>query len=257
MRRRVRKQQAEWRGEIAAAMALLLGLALLRAPEPLVQVGGGLLALAGGIPLTLLALRVMRQWRDDRAADFADAQRKVRKAERRRREAANKERVLKERGVMDKAERKRMSAEAALERAAREAEEAAAQKRREREQQMEAQARRWQILPEAERRAELTALLRSRGLEPLPNPVPETELRFAGSNRVALYLPAGQRAERADLERLHALRLKHKASKAWLIAPEGFAPQAVQTLPEFPALTLTDAHQIAKMMTDESNAPGY
>ena len=83
MRRFNRKKQDGWQREILAAMALLFGLVLLRAPEPLLQVLGGLLALAGGIPLAALAARILRQWKDDRAADFADAQRKIRKAQRR------------------------------------------------------------------------------------------------------------------------------------------------------------------------------
>ena len=247
MRRVNRKNQAEWQREIAAAIALLFGLVLLRSSEPLWQVLGGLLALAGGIPLIALAVQILRQWNEDRAADFADAQRKIRKAQRRERESAKKERALAERGIADEAERKRLSVEAAQQRAAQEAEAIETRKRLEREQQTEAEALRWQALPEWEQRAVLTGLLRQRGMEPLPNPANETkaELRFVGANRVALCLPQSRKAEPADLERLQALRLKHKAAKAYLVAPGGFSPEALGALPAFPALTLADAYFLA------------
>ena len=254
MRRITRKKQAGWQREIAAAMALLFGLVLLHAAEPLLQVLGGLLAMAGGIPLIALAVRTLRQWKEDRATDFADAQRKVRKAQRREREAVKKERALTERGISDEAERKRLSAEAAMQRAAQEAEAAETRKRWEREQQIEAEARRWQMLPNAEHRTALTDLLRQRGMAPLPNPAneteAETELRFSGANRVALCLPQSRKAEPNDLERLNALRLKYKAAKAYLIAPAGFSPEAVRALPAFPALTFADAYILANWTQD-------
>ena len=250
MRRIYYKKRVGWRAEIAAAIALLFGLVLLHAAEPLLQVLGGLLALAGGIPLAALAVRILRQWKDDRAADFADAQRKVRKAQRRQRESAKKERALAERGIADEAERKRLSAEAAAQRAAQEAEAAAAQKRMEREQQIEAEAKRWQLFTEPEYRAALTSLLRQRGMEPLLTLANETELRFVGANRAAVFLPATRTAEPPDLERLQALRLKHKAAKAYLIAPGGFSEKALRSLPEFPALTFADAYLLANWSGD-------
>ncbi len=245
-----RSKQAGWRGEIAAAIALLFGLVLLHAANPLLQVGGGLLALAGGLPLIALSVRILRQWRRDREADFAEAQRKVRKAARRERDAAKKDRVHSEQDIADAAERKRLAADALRERAEREREAAETQKRMERQQRIEAEARRWQSLTEAPRRAELTDLLQQRGMSPLPNATDADELRFAGSNRVALYLSADRQAELPDLERLHALRLKYKASKAYLIAPGGFAPDAVRRLPDYTAITLADANFLINWQQD-------
>ena len=246
MRRAISKSQAGRQGEIAAVSALLFGLALLHATEPLLQVGGGLLALAGGIPLAALGYRTLRRWQSDRAADFAAAQRQARKAQRREREALKKEFREKETAAVTTAERKRQFAESERQKAAQAKADAETRARTEREQQIEAEVRRWQTLPEPERRAALTQLLRERGLEPLLNAAAdERELRFAGAGRVALYLSANRRAAPADLERLQILRVKHKAPKGYLISVVGFAPEAVRALPDFPALAFADPYLLA------------
>ena len=254
MRGAIPESQSERRGQIAAALALLLGLALLRVAEPLPQIAGGLLALAGGLPLLTLAFRTLRRWQEERAADLAAARRRERKAQRREREALRRDAQKKESGIATGAEQKRRIAEAARQGAARAEAETEARQREEREQQIETEARRWTMQTEAERRAALTALLRQRGLEALPGAADDGELRFAGANRVALYLPAERRAEPADLERLQSLRVTRKAAKGYLISIGGFAPDTVRALRDAPSLTLADSYFLADWTLRETSA---
>ena len=253
MRRANRKIGAEPSREIALVVTLAVGLALFHTGEPLTQIAGGLLTLAGGIPLTARAGRLLRRWQRDRESDFAAVQQRERKKRRRERNTVQQERTRQKRQTALHAATRQAQGEAQRRQAERERDAVEADKRARIAQEIEAEAQKWKSLLEAERQDFVTARLKERGLEPLPEAVGGAALPFAGNGQAALWLPAGSKAQPSDLTRLEALRVEFLADAGWLLTADGFSPEIVPALRDYPALAFADPYILAHWKIQADN----
>jgi multidrug efflux pump subunit AcrA (membrane-fusion protein) len=241
-----RQQTRSGRALLRTLVCLLSGLSLLLSARPLAAALGMLMVIGAFLSLLARANRLWKEGRSRRAEEIAETRRQAKRSRRRERDAQERARLRLRR------EQERQARIRQEKREARQKEEAQAEAARQAAERLAAEAageaarQELLLLDEPTLTERIAQIFARRGFRVEAVRPGEWRLESVreGTLHVARCLPRHPQATLSDLRDIEAWRRDEGAHYAYLIALEGFAPEAAQQARHYP-VTLIESYLLA------------